>query len=749
MSGLSDIIRKVMVRISKLQQRFFVVLLIGMLIFTAVLGIGWTKLHFESDFEKFNPEGPPITELTGDVDKDFGSYNNVIVAVQLDDSVDSRFAPTDIRDPEIVDFLIRLDKNLREDTRVQDVFSIGSFFKETPEDLDEVKEILGRIPDTEGLVSKDYSFTTAIVRADVGADSKKIKDFSDKVDEIIKYSSPPAGVKTVTTGDAPLGATIFNLIISDAIKTSIIALIFIFFMLLFIQRSFKDALVILIPLMVGISWVFSSLGFLGISINVGTAGLSAMLIGLGVEYNIFLVSRFREEIRTKELNPAIQAALSNIGTAIMSSGGTTAIGFFALSMSIFPILQGLGQSLGIGILSMFGSTILVTPLVLIIQEKISPSGKYTERGFSMEKIFRGYGKAVSKMPIIFILLAVVILVFMMHESSDLNQQDMSFENMLPEDNEAMHAYFLIQNEFGSTQGVSIYVELDPSDGGTDEPVDMRDHRVLSYIDILTQKAKASESVVRVSSISKVAKERNEGVLPKTIASNQHLFQGTSRLMSQDYRISLIKIDVSENIEQEEVVRQLEEIVAKTEQPAGVNSVVIGGLAVGKELDSMFGPDSNRTSIIALLGIIIFLFLLSFSFRGTFLPLFTVVLAVMWTMGLIGLLQIPFNNITSSVITMTIGIGIDFGIQIWNRFRYEMRSHDKQKAMENTLTHVLKPMAITVIAAVIGFRAMFFGELNIMGDLGTTMSLAMIASMFAAITGVAGVMVLTQGKKRTT
>jgi uncharacterized protein len=759
MKGLGAIIQKYLGKLAKLQLRLLIPMILLMLVLTALLGIGLTKLEFESDFSNMNPVGPPITELTKKVSKDFRDTSTIVVAIELDDLSKSKFAPVDIRDPRIIEFLIRLDQNLNEEPEITNVISLGSIFTESgvPPNIESVKSILKHVPFTNDVVSSDYSFTTALVSADLGGDSKKIKEFSDRIDNIILQSSPPTGVKYITTGDAPLGAIIFSFIISDALKTSMIAIVLIFILLLLIQRSVRDAITILIPLIVGISWTFSLLGHLGIAINVGTAGLSAMLIGLGVEYNIFLVSRFKEErIKSpgeKGLVTALEESVSNIGASILSSGGTTVIGFMALSTSMFPILAGLGKSLGIGILMMFSSTILITPLVISIQEKLFANkqnknnnlneNKTNEQkeGFS-SKIYRSYGRAVSNHPWMFILLAFLILISMFITAQNLNNQDMDFENMLPEDNKQMLLFQKFQNEWGSTKSVIIYVEIDPSSPGTIEPIDIRDYRVLQYLDVLTQKTKIMEGVKSVSSLSEYAKNNNEGIIPKTIANNLETFENSGDLMSKDYSISQVKINIEQYVSNKELLRQVKDIVENTEKPVGLNVKVIGGIASEDELNALFGPDSNRTSLLALLGIVVFLYILSRSIKGTIIPITTVIFGVFWTIGLIGLFQVPFNNVTSSVITMTIGIGIDFGIQLLNRFLYEVKNLDKKKAMENTLTYVMSPMVITVVSAIIGFQAMKFGELNLMGDLGSTMSLAMLASMLAAITGVAAIIVLT-------
>jgi predicted RND superfamily exporter protein len=62
-------------------------------------------------------------------------------------------------------------------------------------------------------------------------------------------------------------------------------------------------------------------------------------------------------------------------------------------------------------------------------------------------------------------------------------------------------------------------------------------------------------------------------------------------------------------------------------------------------------------------------------------------------------------------------------------------------MKNTLKYTLYPMTITVIAALIGFRAMALGELKLMGDLGLTLSFGIVSAMLVAVSLVAALMVI--------
>jgi len=740
MKGLLEYIQQGLKKFSAGQRKYFISFLLILIVLTLVMSSGLFKLKFESDFSKFEPENAPITKLTRDISKDFGSLGNVVVAVYLDENSQGQARLNDIRDPEVIKFLQRLQINLQEISSVQEVNSLANFFPYEVPDAETVRLTLDNIPFSSNLVSADYGTTLVIVNADLGEDSKKIKDFSEEVSLIIAQSAPPAGVVTVTTGEAPLGATIFNLMVSDAIKTSIIAVVFIFVLLLIIQRSLKDSVLVMIPLLVGISWTFSLLGLLEIPINIGTAGISAMLIGLGVEYNIFLIERYKEEKEKNGAEEGLKEAIANIGGAIFSSGGTTALGFMALATSIFPILAGLGSTLAIGIIMLLLSTVIVTPIVIIAFERFwkDKPGKIK---VSYEKPFRAYSKFLTQHPKLFLVLGILITAFMIFNSGHLNNQDMSFENMMSEDQPVLKAFLKVQNEFGDATSAEIMIALDPVQGTKQ---DVRDPEIIHYIDLLTQKAKLIQGVTSISSISEIARKKHDGHLPQLLTADDYT-DTEGELLSADYAITLIKISLTANADGPETVRQIQEIIDNTTRPAGLQVEAIGGLAAEVEQNNLFGPDSNKTSMLALIAIIAFLLILSRSIKNTILPLVTVIFGVLWTIGMIGLFQIPFNNVTSSVITMIIGIGIDFGIQIITRFDYERKEVDKVKAMENTLASVLPPMLITVIAAVVGFRAMVFGELNLMGDLGVTMSLAIVACMLAAVKGVAALILLVTRK----
>ncbi len=745
-------------KLGKFETKHFYVVLTFILLFSVFSAIGLTKLQFESDFDEMDPQDLEIVQLNKQVQDKFDQGEATVILIELDPHSELSDPILDARDPRIIEFVKELDSNLRQNSNVEDVFSVGMVYVSVPETLEESKDFLENIPGSERFFAKDYSFTFVNVYTDAGFDEQKIREINDLIDQIILDSSPPGGVKITVTGDPPLIAVMFNFLISDSFRTLIYAAIFILFLLFFLTRAIKKSFLIMVPLIFGLLWTAGTLGWTGVPITIATAGMSAMLLGLGVEYSIFLFSRYEEERRAGlKLNDAIIKTLSTTGASTTSSGLTTVIGFSVLTFSVFPMLADMGFSLAVGIAYALMSTMVVLPLSIILSVKISGNIISEEKSNglmdSISSFFDSYGNFVSKKPWTIIIIFCVITGVMFYGTQLMNNQDIDFDTVLPDDLPELEAYNTLsnQNAGDGTSSIDVFVEINPSEFGTNEPTDIRDPVVLNYIDILSQKLEYVEFSEDVGSLSYFVRDANDGKIPSSLSESKNVlgFHDIRDYVVEDYSGTIIQADFTsnDNVDDEEILRQVYEIVDTTEKPAGVDVFVVGGLAVEIEINNELNPDTARTSLLAFVGIILLLLILSRSIKYTVLPLMTVVFAIFWTLGFLGFFQVPYNSITSSVLTMTIGIGIDFGLQLSMRFRQEREKRGKRDAMRETLKNVLYPMSITVIAAVIGFQTMRLGNLKLMGDLGVSMSFSILSSMIVAITLVAGLIVIFDRKKQ--
>ncbi|NMG83117.1 MAG: MMPL family transporter [Methanosarcinales archaeon] len=350
-----------------------------------------------------------------------------------------------------------------------------------------------------------------------------------------------------------------------------------------------------------------------------------------------------------------------------------------------------------------------------------------------------YAHFVAHHPYLILLFVILLSSFAFVMMSTVTTEKTDLKDYLPEDIEAIATLFDIEDKFGSVDSIYIVIEVDPAYSGSDEIRDLRDPQVLRYVEQISQLVRHTEDVIEVSSASTTIKSINDGRLPQSLRKVRELTSKNGLLdgyISDDYTMSLVKIrliDTDADLENIEV--ELGKIIQSTPHPAGIK-VSLGGQTMEEQaMEKSIKPDMKRTSTYSLIGILIVVLVLFRSPKYGFIPLTTILFGTLWAMGYVGLTGMGLSSNTSGVISMIMGIGIDFGIQVTTRYRFERAHQLPPDAMELTLRKVIVPMLTTTLAALIGFQAMSMGQLTFMGDMGTMMSYGVAACMVAASTAV--------------
>jgi predicted RND superfamily exporter protein len=175
-----------------------------------------------------------------------------------------------------------------------------------------------------------------------------------------------------------LGAV--NEIIEETLPLSILQVACLVFVCVALAyRSMVGGLLLLIPLLFNVLFVFGIMGISGMSLTIETLPVAALSIGRGVDYSIYVATRIREEVhanKEKSLEEAILTALKTSGRAVFFTGATIAIGALAWVFSDIRLQARLGLTLGcLTCLNVMGSLILL-PLFLRI---FNPSFIYKNR----------------------------------------------------------------------------------------------------------------------------------------------------------------------------------------------------------------------------------------------------------------------------------------------------------------------------------------------------------------------------------
>ena len=379
-----------------------------------------------------------------------------------------------------------------------------------------------------------------------------------------------------------------------------------------------------------------------------------------------------------------------------------------------------------------------------MRDKISKLGKGP-----LEK----YAKFVSHHALVVLAIFLIFSVFMGYQASLMETAGTSQKEWLPEDIEVVNTFELIADQFvGSFSSATIVVEAAPGYAGSDEIRDMRDPRVLRYVDVLAERAKLVYGVVSAESAADVIKEANGGRIPSSLRSvksllahNEMVKQQMSNYICDDNTMSVVRLKLQEDVDEARVVEGLNEVI-KGNKPPGVVVELSGDPVAEVTMQELAEETMGMTSFVSFALIILILIIIFASIKYGLIPLLTIVFGLIWAYGALVLAGFEITPQTSGVMAMIMGIGIDFGIQVTKRFRFELRTQKREDAMVDTLKNVFYPMAITTLAAVTGFLCLGLGKLPVMKDMGTMMATGVVFCMVAALTVVPAVLVFLEREK---
>lgn len=236
----------------------------------------------------------------------------------------------------------------------------------------------GEPGDFDGLV--DYPYRNAIIQAFVKTDSSAwLADLNTRLLPVIKANFP-ADV-TVRLGGSVTTPTAMNEVMVSG-KLQNIAQIFlaVFLVSAVMFRSLKLGVLILVPLTATLAAVFGIMGALGIPLQIATATLAALALGIGADYAIYLTWRLREELRrTGDEAVALRNTFASAGKAVLFVASAVAGGYAVLMASPgFNIHIWLGLLTTVAMLAGAVSTLTLYAALLLTLRPTVVFGKQDE-----------------------------------------------------------------------------------------------------------------------------------------------------------------------------------------------------------------------------------------------------------------------------------------------------------------------------------------------------------------------------------
>lgn len=222
-------------------------------------------------------------------------------------------------------------------------------------------EMSGKPDDFANLV--DYQYRTARINAFIDTESSNVlRELDHKTRAWVKKNFN--GARVELTGTSELFLAINDLVVSGQFYSILVSLLLVIAVTAILFRSLKLGLLNVIPLFFAMIFNFGFMGWAGIHLNIVTMLTSSIAIGVGVDYAVHLIHRYRLE-SSGSIDEAIRLTLRDAGVPILLNAITVGLGFAILMFSIFNGVEQMGLLIAIAMFTSCFGAIAILPVLFL------------------------------------------------------------------------------------------------------------------------------------------------------------------------------------------------------------------------------------------------------------------------------------------------------------------------------------------------------------------------------------------------
>ncbi|MGM5483503.1 MAG: efflux RND transporter permease subunit [Nanobdellota archaeon] len=357
-------------KIAHFQVNHPYITLLVILSITLVMQGGVSSVRTVASLEKMMPTDVEEIEAFNRLRDNNMGKDIIAVIIELDRNSSIK-GNNDIRNYEVYDYIKGVSKDLYKEPDVNKIHSFAPFIPENTTKNDYLNKIRMMEEKTSQFISNDYTTTMILITTDISADDSRMNSLASKVKKIVDDHGKPSSTKIKLTGTPIVQQKLGELIGKDRKNTKNISTLLVFIITAILFGTLTSALVPIIVVTISITWLYGIMGYFNLPISTLAGGVAAMVIGIGIDYSIHLMNKFKNE-RKKNLSikDAIESALQNTGNALTGAAFATIIAFLAFLFGKMPEMNRFGLLMAIGVGSAFILSMFGLPALLIIEEKI-------------------------------------------------------------------------------------------------------------------------------------------------------------------------------------------------------------------------------------------------------------------------------------------------------------------------------------------------------------------------------------------
>lgn len=477
---------------------------------------------------------------------------------------------------------------------------------------------------------------------------------------------------------------------------------------------FRAPIAALLPIVVTVAVLFVSNAVsaiigkaLGLKFDASLGELILIvLLGIGTDYILFLLFRFRERLRLGEdKKTAMMITVERVGEAIASAAGAVIVAFLVLLLAKFKSFGALGPQLAIAV-----GVMLITALTLVpaLMSLLGRAVYWPSKAWKREPKASGYkrlGEAVSRRPLITAAASGIVLLALAGVAFGF-KADYDFSAGLPQNTESAKALKDLRASLppGLTDPTQVYVQ---STGGQLDPAALKAYQ---------------DKLAHAKGVGQVAPAQlNPG---KTVAKISVVLTLDP---NSNKAIALVKGPLRDTAHQN--------------APPGTKVLVGGTTAVFGDINKV---SSRDLSVILPVAVALIAIILALLLRALVAPVYLVVAVLLGFTATLGASVALFQGAEGKdgllfqmpiiLYLFVLAIGTDYNILMIARLREEAREgHEPRRAAAVGIQHAGPTVAAAGIILAGTFAVLLLSPLSFLAQIGFGVAIGILLSAFVVST----------------
>ena len=649
-----------------------IMILFALLNLLAIYGL--TQLKLETSFDVFKTQDSEYIYNMNVLEENFPSSDQIIVVTEYNDEVKDRIA----------DF----ENFAGELNGVKYVKGTESSLPINTEELSAIKTVDGAEYATIVLFpNEEFNFN----------DLKSIESYMD--DEGIEY---------YIGGDKYMQNKIFDYLLFILLAIPPLILIILFTIFRIQMGSIKGTLISVLPAGVAALWTLGFVGLIGNQVSILTVLAPIFTIIIGSADGLHFTSHVQEYLNDgNTMEESLKRSLKMVGVPMIITTVTSVAGFVSLVFMKTSAVHDLAIFASIGIALAGIITWLIVPTINSFEKiDIRKSSKSKGINIPFNKLFGWPSFAIAAAIIIAAFFGIPKITtefnqLMMYK--DYTEVSKSFEKVMEINGGTIPVFALVEND------------------GYPMAEDVKE-QVGKYSQDLLDSGHVSKVVSFYSILDIIEKNiPNKEMLSMIDFTKQDIY---NELINENYsKVIIYPVDLNNDT--------IENIVALSGNEG--NILLAGTQFTMYELNQMMIQGQKTSLIIAFALVFVFLLISLRKFVVSLLAMFPILLTTMFMFAFLGLTGISLNLFTTTIFSITIGVGIDYAIHFTSIYQeYKKEGMTGKEAVDESIRFSSRPIIANALGFAMALSALMISPLKVHLYVSSLMWVSMILSSLLSL-----------------